>query len=464
MLLNKTYASGSIPKDWKVADVTAIHKKGSKFDPGNYRPVSLTSIVCKIAESFVRDTILEYMEMNNFLSDCQHGFRHGRSCVSQLLQVMDDISLMLDNEEPVDVVYFDFRKAFDTVPHTRLMTKLKSFGITGTLYTWIDDFLRERTQRVRVNNIYSDYKPVLSGIPQGSVLGPLLFVVFINDLPNGIENFIQIFADDTKLYGKAANHLSLQNDVNLLSNWSDTWQLGFNADKCKVMHLSNKNPKVSYSIPSKNEHVTITEVEEEKDLGVIFDTDMKFDRHINNVVSRANRILMIIRRTFKYLDEKTFVSLYKSMVRPILEYANSVWHPALVRQSALIEGVQRRATFMLRSLQSKSYTERLRSLKLPSLKYRRLRGDMIEIYKIVHGLLNISNQSLLPFSQNVSTRGHNFKIASQFCKTSFRKNTLACRSYSHWNSLSHATVNAKNLNCFKMCIDTELNHLQFDYD
>ena len=154
MSLNKTYESGVIPKDWKIANVTAIHKKGSKFDPGNYRPVSLTSIVCKVAESFVRVTILQYMETNNFLSDCQHGFRQGRSCVSQLLQVMDDISLMLENEEPVDIVYFDFRKAFDTVPHTRLMTKLKSYGISGTLYSWIEDFLRERKQRVKVNNIF----------------------------------------------------------------------------------------------------------------------------------------------------------------------------------------------------------------------------------------------------------------------------------------------------------------------
>ena len=180
--------------------MTPIHKKGAKVIPGNYRPVSLTSVVGKMMESIVRDSLVDHMMSHNLFCDAQHGFVPGRSCMTQLLVTLELWSELLDSGAPIDVIYLDFRKAFDTVPHQRLIRKLKAYGITGKLLNWISDFLSGREQRVVVNGNLSSWASILSGIPQGSVLGPILFVVFINDLPDVVRSSVKIFADDTKLF------------------------------------------------------------------------------------------------------------------------------------------------------------------------------------------------------------------------------------------------------------------------
>ena len=246
MIFNKSLSEGYVPSQWKEAEVTAIHKKGDKNKPNNYRPVSLSCILCKILESFISENIQNYMEQYHLFNDAQHGFRRQRSCVTQLLDVMNTLTNLIDNNYNVDILYLDFSKAFDTVPHKRLLYKLNSYGIEGNLLKWIESFLTNRKQRVKVNGEYSDYAPVTSGIPQGSILGPLLFIIFINDLPEGVSNFCKIFADDTKLFGTTDNHLSIQNDLNLLMKWSEDWQLKFNVDKCNVLHIGKNNPKNDY--------------------------------------------------------------------------------------------------------------------------------------------------------------------------------------------------------------------------
>ncbi|KAL5247270.1 hypothetical protein ACHWQZ_G019213 [Mnemiopsis leidyi] len=189
--------SGKLPEIWKSANLSALFKSGSKTDPLNYRPVSLTCILCKIYEKILRNEILAFVE--DKISPQQHGFVKGKSCLSNLLETMDCILELLEEGIPVDILYFDFKKAFDRVPHNRLILKLQGLGIEGKVLDVIKDFLIGRNFRVSVNGQFSSFKKILSGIPQGSVIGPLLFILFINDLPECLKSTVKIFADDLKL-------------------------------------------------------------------------------------------------------------------------------------------------------------------------------------------------------------------------------------------------------------------------
>ena len=184
----------------KINQANPIHKKGSKQDPGNYRPISLTSVPCKVLESLIRDELMQHLITYGLISDHQHGFRPRRSCSTQLVVTLDAWSKLLENSTPLDVIYLDFKKAFDSVPHKRLLCKLKGYGVSGKLYSWIETFLSGRYQQVSIGGCFSDTVPVTSGVPQGSVLGPLLFLMYVNDLPEVVDCPIKLFADDTKLY------------------------------------------------------------------------------------------------------------------------------------------------------------------------------------------------------------------------------------------------------------------------
>ncbi|KAK3101568.1 hypothetical protein FSP39_004535 [Pinctada imbricata] len=235
-LFKLSFEQSQLPTDWKNANITAIHKKGDKDLPSNYRPISLTSIVCKTMEKLIRDEIVRHMETNNLFTKHQYGFRKGYSCATQLIGVIDEWTRLLDNRDEIDVIYLDFQKAFDTVPHARLLNKLYAYGIRGKVHAWLKEYLNQRKQRVILNGEKSGWAEVTSGIPQGTVLGPILFLIYINDLPEVVTNAVKLFADDTKLYGKSNNnqdHSSLQQDICNLLDWSDRWQLKFNPQKCK---------------------------------------------------------------------------------------------------------------------------------------------------------------------------------------------------------------------------------------
>ena len=280
-----------IPDPWRDANITAIFKKGDKHVAGNYRPVSLTSICCKLLESFVRDALIKFMKDNKLFSKKQFGFLSGRSTVLQLLKVLDRWTKILDGGGSVDVIYCDFRKAFDTVPHRRLMSVLEYYGICDPVLSWVGDFLSGRRQRVLVGGQSSVWHDVTSGIPQGSVLGPVLFVIYINTMvENDTISDISLFADDAKVSNEIKKESDigiLQNDLDMMVDWTDNSLLQFHPDKCKSMRITSRNePDMSHEYTMRGQ--LLERSYEEKDLGVIIDSKLSFDQHISSKVKKAN--------------------------------------------------------------------------------------------------------------------------------------------------------------------------------
>jgi hypothetical protein len=457
IIFNTSARTQVLPADWKLGNITAIFKKGKKNLPSNYRPISLTSIVCKILESLMRERITRHFARNNLFSRKQFGFLSGRSTVLQLLHVLDDWSKILDEGGTIDCVYMDFMKAFDTVPHKRLLEKIRSYGITDQVLGWISSFLTDRQQRVCINGKHSKWGTVTSGIPQGSVLGPVLFVIYINDLPDVIRHSSAfLFADDTKVYKRITcvdDSNGLQSDLMALQEWTDKWLIKFHPDKCVVLTVGTDTQATEhlYYLKSGNNVHNLKYVEHEKDLGITMDRRLNFDKHIQEKVNKANSMMGLIRRTFCHLDEENFKLLYKAFVRPHLEYGNVIWHPHRVEHIVAIENVQRRATKLIPSLRDLPYEERLKHLHLPSLAYRRLRGDMIETYK----LFNIYDRDVaMTLDRNTSTtRGHQYKLSTHRFKKDVGKYTFSTRVVNPWNSLTDHIVDSKNLKVFEARLD-----------
>jgi molybdopterin converting factor small subunit len=416
LIFRKSVETGVVPSAWKDAEVVPIFKKGQKSSPGNYRPVSLTSVCSKILERIVRSHIMAHVNANQLFTPAQHGFRPSRSCTTQLLTVTEDWTRWEEDGLPYDCIYLDYRKAFDSVPHERLLSKLYALGIRGKLHCWIRSFLSGRRQRVRVENSLSSWRPVTSGIPQGSVLGPTLFLCFINDLPKVVKGRVALFADDTKLYGTSEKEdeiSSLQKDVDELYKWSTQWQLPFNEEKCKVIYYGRHNKRNVYHMNNK----PIATAEEEKDLGVLFDESMDYARHINSVTKKANSRVGLVRRCFRSLDEKPFKTLYKSLIRPVVEYASSVAHPVHTKEEDKLEGVQRRASKLPSRLKDLSYSERLHELKLPTLRYRRKRADVLQTWRILHNEDDIEEEKFFHRNDDTRTRGHSLRLRKTHSST-----------------------------------------------
>ena len=468
-MFNRTIECGVVPSDWKKGVISPIFKKGSKNIAANYRPISLTCVLCKLMESLLRDHVLNHLIVNNLLSKKQHGFISGRSTVTQLLKYLDKCAQSVATGKVVDAIYLDFEKAFDTVPHQRLIGKLKAYGITGGVLKWITDYLSERTQVVSVNGTESEVGTVLSGVPQGSVLGPLLFVIYINDMLDSVSSGGLLFADDTKLFREICSELDameLQEDINKLEAWTKTWLLRFNANKCHVLTLG-KFENILHTHRYKIGEVELEHVSDEKDLGVLIDEDLSFEEHISTKVRKANQIMGLIRRSFTYLDEKSFVKLYTALVRPHLEYAQSVWSPHLKKHQDLIEKVQMRATKLVDHLGGLDYSERLKRLNLPTLAFRRLRGDLIEMYKHFNKYEKaIVSDSFQPKER--SNRKHKFQVHERIANDGLRgiqHNSFYYRTARHWNDLPADVAEAPSVDAFKNSFDKAMknNADKFDY-
>ena len=372
VIFQKSITTGELPLSWVQANITPIVKKGDRTIPSNYRPISLTSICCKLIEHIIYSNIMDHLGQHSIMSDKHHGFRSKHSTETQLILTTPDLSKSLNNKSQVDMIIMDFSKAFDTVPHSRLLNKFKRYGISNKTHAWISKFLTSREQRVVVSGEHSPWTHVESGVPQGTVVGPLLFLIYINDLPNNIHSTVRLFADDCVLYGEI-NNQELQKDLDELIKWEHDWQMHFDPDKCFVMRLTHARNITQFNDTLGN--TTLQETDSHSYLGICITKDLNWNTHIHQITASANRTLAFIRRNLHSCPINIKTTAYTTVVRPLLEYSSSVWDPHTQTLINQIEMVQRRAArFCLNDYTSREagcVSEMLNQLHLHSLKTRR---------------------------------------------------------------------------------------------
>ena len=472
VIFTRCLSEGQLPTDWKSSTVLPIFKKGTRYDPLNYRPISLTSVCCKTFERLLCEHLTDYLESNMLLSPHQFGFRASRSTMDQLLMVYDNVSRNVDEGHIVDVILFDFSKAFDVVVHDVLIAKLKSLGICGNILHCIHSFLTNRSMRVCVNGHYSQDRDVLSGVPQGSVLGPLLFLIYINSIGSNLSCNYKIFADDLKLYANVnypdrsssapRSSGDIQSDIDNLFSTAASWGLHMNVKKCAVLRFSRSFPNLvapHYILGG----TPIPSADSASDLGVLVDTGLKFHQHVQSIAHKASSLTYSFLKSTVCRSPQFMTFLLTTHVRPVLEYASCVWNTGYVSDLKLLEGVQRRWTKRISGMESLSYGDRLRTLHLYSVQGRLLRADLIQCWKIFNGKSVIVPSDLFARPPHNRTRGHCHKIFPPALDTDVRKRSFSQRCICTWNALHADTVCARDLNTFKHLLDRDINDALYSF-
>jgi ribonucleases P/MRP protein subunit RPP40 len=453
IIFRRSLEENVVPTDSKSAVVTPIFKKGIRTDPGNYRPVSLTSVPCKLLEAIIEEEICKHLDENGLIGASQHGFMKGRSCATNIIEFMEVITKAYDAGDPVDIFYLDFSKAFDTVPKELLLVKLQAKGIGGKLNDWLRNWLSDRIQIVRVREAKSEPQNVESGVPQGTVLGPCLFKIHIDDIDDVIKHLVDLlskFADDTKgakIIRNAQDAANLQLALDLLCEWARKWGMSFNSKKCKIMHIGRNNPLYDYTINGTN----LSVVDEEKDVGVVIHKSLKPARQCERAAATATGVLMQLAKCFHYRDRNIFLRLYQQYVRPHLEFATPAWSPWLVTDINVLEKVQERAVRMISGLKGENYAEKCEELGLETLQERRKVQDMAQAYKLMHNVDKISRIPLFNHVPAGRTRlaADPLNLRAEQARTDIRKNFFSQRIVNDWNGIRTEVKNSKNVHQFK---------------
>ena len=445
-LFQQSIDTGEIPKEWSLANICPLFKKSDRSLACNYRPVSLTCVPCKLLEHIVCSNIMAHLDEYKLLSDRQHAFRKGHSCETQLTTVINDWAKILDNRGQVDTFILDFEKAFDTPPHELLKSKLFRYGIGGKTLKWIDSFLCFRQQRVVVNGVKSDWAPVLSGVPQGTVLGPLLFSLYINDISSDIESEIRLFADDCVCYREIKDEvdtLKLQRDIDRLGSWARKWGMRFQPVKCNMMQLTRKRINkihASYTLEGTN----LENVESIKYLGVTITSDLRWNTHVSNVCTKANRTLGFLRRNLYSCPQEVKEAAYKGLVRPVLDYGSSVWDPPGVVLQEELESVQKRAARFVTgnyNYETGSMTGILGQLKWESLKKRRKDNRLILLYKGLKGKASVPTDDLIPKTRRCRNQ-HSMAFQTPIANTDVYKGSFFPQTIRDWNALPDSLISS----------------------
>ena len=486
-LFNLSLKLGKVPTLWKQALVTPIYKKGLRNKAENYRQVSLTSVFVRILESIIKTDLSLYLRVNQLLSNQQCGFVEGRSTLSQQVMLFDELTSNFDDKINSDMIYLDFAKAFDSVSHRKLLHVLQHLKVHKSVITWIGEYLTGRSQRTVVDGLMSTPCPVTSGVPQGSVLGPLLFLLYLDELIKRLTAISKVsvfaFADDLKILSSDAN--SLQTALNVVEDWSDTWQLRIQPTKSEYISFSRSSSSSSNSLSfnslssnslssntvssntvssntfSSNTFFTIAsqripETTVVRDLGILIENDFKTKSYISQIYSKTINLSYSVIRNFRSRDPYFYVNLYKLYIRPHLEYNTCIWNPILKSEVRKIESVQARFTRnILKKLNIKynSYENRLNILNLETLEVRRVKFDPILTFKIINNLIDLDSSKFFTLSQSLRKyrlRRHCLYLEPpKLPETTIRNHFFSYRIINIWNQLPEETVTCESLSLFK---------------
>ena len=474
ILFNLSYNTGYIPQEWKLANVVPVHKKDDKNKVTNYRPISLTSLVMKVFERILYDELLT--RTIDKIDTRQHGFLRNRSCNSNLLLFTESIVRSLHEKIGTDVIYFDFAKAFDTVSHDLILNKLKTqYNIDGTLLKFFTEYLCSRKQRVILDNVISECVDILSGVPQGSILGPLLFVLFINDIYTNIDKDtnIALFADDTKIWrdiNSEADCEILQNDINTLSTWSRNNKMSFHPDKCKALSIHDSRPDFVKVLPFPycyyNINGNIIEFcENERDLGVLVSSNFRWDDQHDKILKKAHQMLGFTKRTCHFiLDARKRRSLYLSLVRSNFEHGSIIWRPVTETEISDFEKLQKKALKWIFKEENmhyndETYIKRCCQANLTPMKIFFDINDLTFFHKIVHENVPILlPEYIKPYTGQGRLRQANLDSLSYVCtftsssypssRSPFYK-SFFYRVIHSWNSIPLNLRIIENIHTFK---------------
>lgn len=457
IIFNNSLRKRTFPQKWKLSFVTPLHKCGDKSDIHNYRPISNISAISKIFEKIMFNII--QIEVQPLLCSQQHGFTIKKSTSSNLAEYVNFLSSKLANGGQIDAIYTDFAKAFDKVEHKRLLEKLEQFPLNNCTKAWVYSYLIERAQIVCVNGAKSEIIRPTSSVPQGSVLAPLLFSLFINDLVIDMNCNVLLFADDCKIYQlikSIDDCLALQNDLTTLSNWCIVNKLNLNVGKCSVISFTRRTDRTFQHFQYRINNSVLPRSKFIKDLGVLFDEKLSFNNHVHSIITRASKLLGFICRSLKPFNKlQTHITLYNSYVRNVLEYGSSIWNPYYHTYTNIIENVQRKFTRIVCykfKIAYCDYEDRLRKLNMTALFYRRLYFDELLLYKIITGKLNTN--LIDSFNIHIPTRVTRFapifyvpSVSSniEFFSLALRLKRQHNEYFSHIDLLDNSLAHTKSL-------------------
>ena len=477
ILFTISYNSGIIPQEWKNANVVPIHKKKEKADVENYRPISLTSLVMKVFEKCIRIKLFDLCA--DMITECQHGFLPSKSCSTQMLEFTSDLAINLNSAAQTDIVYFDFAKAFDSVNHDIILHKLKNiFNIDGKLLAFILNYLKDRQQRVVIDGKFSSWEPVRSGVPQGSVLGPIFFVLFINDIVNEVSpgTSVLLYADDMKIWRKVdtlADQYNLQTDINRLCQWSINNKMRFHPSKCKVLKSTLKTHIIPTVYTMDNTELVISE--SERDLGVIMHTKLLYNRHHKSILGKASQKLGLVKRNCSIVEcHKSRKVLYLSLIRSLFEHCSTIWRPMTPTQLHKFERIQKRAVKWIFNesycrYSERSYFDKLKFLNVLPIDYKFQLNDMVMFHKIFYDSSVVKMPTFL-ITQNDDTDGRYFQRQTRNYNNDDRlkfkctitprvnafKDCFFYRSHCFWNSLPLELREVESPDCFKSKLEEHL--------